>query len=41
MQNLKPFPPVLPGQLNWVPKLDKDNSETLQANASHEHKAKL
>ena len=41
MRNLKPFPPVLPGQHNRVSKLDKHNNETLQANFSHEHKAKL
>ena len=41
MRNLKPFSPVLPGQHNQVPKLGKHNNETLQANFSHEHKAKL
>lgn len=41
VRKLKLFPPVLRGQHNWVPKLDKDNNETLQANFSHEHKVKL
>ena len=41
VRSLKPFPHVFRGQHNRVPKLDKDNNETLQANFSHEHKVKL